>query len=103
MTNKSPEVGKRYINISKEIEDFWKNWEELPDSQKKPEVQLTQSIVLEVEKAKEELKEELRWWNAIILKYTEQMITQRDMAKVTNAAQKLIDALERQKVESTKD
>ena len=28
-----------------ELEDLWENWEELPDSQEKPEEQLTESIV----------------------------------------------------------
>jgi len=65
MTNKLPEVGKRYKNKAwnkeseiKEIysmvkigefepirlDEFWEYFEELPDSQEKPEVQLTESI-----------------------------------------------------------
>lgn len=65
MTNKLPEVGKRYKNKAwnkeseiKEIyfmvkigqfepirlDEFWGYFEELPDPQEKPEVQLTESI-----------------------------------------------------------
>ena len=88
MTNKMPEVGKRYRHKDsgffywaipckmefepdykyrmvceshphldmKFIDDFLCFFEELPDSQEKPEVQLNESILSEVEKAKEEFK-----------------------------------------------
>jgi hypothetical protein len=115
MTNKLPEVGKRYkhktlgtiykafkfkaregcyfmesqsetLDLMANLCDFWEEFEELPDSQEKSEVQLTESIVSEVEKAKEELKWQITndgWSDA-----------KQSHDRLLYFAQNLIDALE---------
>ena len=117
MTNKLPEVGKRYRYYKEprnivDVIGFWNNeyilgckatntvgrlhnlssfdddFEELPDSQEKPEVQLNESIVSEVEKAKENLKKAIKASHVDFPPYNP------GRRYIELAVKKLIDALE---------